>query len=128
VVGFCWKFTALCSSESFCKSVKNWQSYSHGKGGTLFDSRCRSNSVRMSNFMCFGTGCAGYLLASFSSEHTNYINYKRIMVWSSVCKVLYMAHIYKFMVWEYVETSEYNHDAHIDCRDAFRTFISTRIS
>jgi len=22
--------------KEFCKSIKNWQSYSHGKGGTLF--------------------------------------------------------------------------------------------
>jgi len=33
-------FAAL---KEFCKSIKNWQSYSHGKGGTLFfDSQCSS--------------------------------------------------------------------------------------
>ena len=29
--------------KEFCKSITNWQSYSHGQGGTLFfDSRCSS--------------------------------------------------------------------------------------
>jgi len=26
--------------KEFCKSTKNWQSYSHGYGDTFFDSRC----------------------------------------------------------------------------------------
>jgi len=39
--GFCWKFSALCSSEIILQIDQEFtQSYSHSYGGTLFDSQC----------------------------------------------------------------------------------------
>jgi len=32
--------------KEFCKSIKNWQSYSHGYGGTLFSAACKQRSLR----------------------------------------------------------------------------------
>jgi len=38
IYGFCWKFTWLCSSKEFWKSVRNWQSYRHEFGVGLLHS------------------------------------------------------------------------------------------
>jgi len=35
-MGFVGNFVLFAAVKEFCKSIKNWQSYIHGRGGTHF--------------------------------------------------------------------------------------------
>jgi len=42
-MGFAENLLLFAAVKEFGKSIKTWKSYSHGYGGTLFDSRCMRN-------------------------------------------------------------------------------------